>query len=201
MIAGGRPPEAVNPRLTFAAYAQGMRHAAEARLGSDNRAVAAVEFALVCLPFALFLMAVMAAGMNFYFQQALDFAVQSAVRQVQIGGVPAAYTQADFLANVFCPSFGELQICANVSVDLHPVSDYQQLTTGNAADAPASVQTGGFSFCTGQPGQLMYLHVVYLPPSLNWLFGLGDSAGTIVSNAAFANENPTGVTVTQANGC
>jgi hypothetical protein len=58
-------------------------------------------------------------------------------------------------------------------------------------------------FCTGTPGQLMYAHVVYLAPSIGGSLLGGSSAGNgaIVSNAAFANENPIGTAVMQANGC
>ena len=168
-------------------------------LRSDRRAAAAVEFALVCLPFVLFLLAVMGAGLHFYLQQALDYATQSAARQVQLGHVPASYTASDFVDKVFCPVFGAFQVCSNLFVDVRPVTDYQQLTSPGVPDAPDSVATTGFAFCPGQPGQLMYVHIVYLAPLIGGAL-LGDSSA-IIANAAFANENPGGNTVVLANGC
>ena len=168
-------------------------------LRSDRRAVAAVEFALVCLPFIVFLLAALGTGLHFYLQQALDYATQSAARQVQLGHVPASYTATDFVDNVFCPIFGAFQACGNLSVDVRPVTDYQQLTSPGVPDAPDSVATNGFAFCPGQPGQLMYVHVVYLAPSIGGTLLGGSSA--ITANAVFANENPAGNAVVPANGC
>jgi Flp pilus assembly protein TadG len=166
------------------------------RLRFDRRAVAAVEFALVCVPFTIFLLAIMGVGLQYFLQQALDYATQGAARQVQLGHIPAGYTEADFVTKVFCPIFGTFQVCANLFVDVRPVTDYQQLTAPGVTDAPNSTATTGFKFCPGQPGQLMYAHVVFLAPSIGGsLFTYGNAGNPLVANAAFANENPAGITV------
>ncbi len=172
------------------------------RLRSDGRAATAIEFALVCLPFVTFLLAVLGVGMHFYLQQALDYATQQAVRQVQLGRVSAGYTQADFVNKVLCPLFGAFQDCANLYVDLRPVTDYAQLTNAGVPDAPDSGATTGLVFCPGKAGQLMYAHIIYLAPSFGGsLLGLTSDYTTIVANAAFAIENPTGIAVVQTHGC
>jgi Flp pilus assembly protein TadG len=172
------------------------------RLRADRRAATAIEFALVCLPFVAFLLAVMAVGLHFYLQQALDYATQQAVRQVQLGRVPVGYVQADFVNKVLCPAFSAFQNCANLYVDLRPVTDYAQLANAGGAGAPDSGATTGPVFCPGKAGQLMYAHIVYLAPSFGGsLLGLTNDFTTIVANAAFAIENPTGVEVVQVNGC
>jgi Flp pilus assembly protein TadG len=172
------------------------------RLRSDRRAATAVEFALICLPLVIFLLAVMGMGFQFYRQHSLDYAVQSAARQVQLGHIPAGYTAADFASKVLCPIFSAFENCTDMSVDVHPVADYQQLTKPGVPDAPDSTGTTGFQFCPGKPGQLMYVHVVYLAPSITGTLlddtGVGSA---MVANAAFANENPGGNTVVPANGC
>jgi Flp pilus assembly protein TadG len=166
------------------------------RLSFDRRAATAVEFALVCVPFTVFLLAVMGVGLQFFLQQALDYATQGAARQVQLGHIPAEYTEADFVTNVFCPIFGQFQVCANLFVDVRPVTDYQQLTAPGVTDTPTGTATAGFKFCPGQPGQLMYVHVVYLAPMIGGsLLSYGSAGNAIVANAAFANENPAGAAV------
>jgi Flp pilus assembly protein TadG len=171
-------------------------------IAADCRAAGAVEFALVCAPFTVFLLAIIGAGLHFYLQQTLDYATQQAVRQVQLGHLSAGYTEADFVSKVFCPVFGQFQVCANLSVDLQPVTDFEHLVIIGAPGAPSSTPTTGV-FCTGTPGQLMYAHVVYLAPLIGGaLFGSATPGNdAIVSNAAFANENPTGSTVLPKNGC
>ena len=48
---------------------------------------------------------------------------------------------------------------------------------------------------------MMYAHVIYIAPSpFAALLGL-PANDTTVSNSAFINENPAGVTVTQTDGC
>jgi Flp pilus assembly protein TadG len=177
-----------------------MSRSSRIRLDADRRAATAVEFALVCAPFIIFLLAVFDVALQFYLQQALDYATQAAVRQVQLGHLPAGYTEADFVNKVFCPAFADFQTCVNLTVDLRPVTNYEDLA--GATGAPNSGTTTGV-FCPGTPGQLMYAHVVYLAPSIGGTLLGGAAGGTsvIVSNAAFANENPIGTAVVQAQGC
>ncbi len=134
------------------------------RARTARRGSAAVEFALVCAPFVVFLLAIMVIAFDFYVQQALDYSTQQAARQIQIGQVPPSYTAADFLSKVFCPIFGQFQNCANVAIDVHPVIDYQSLALPGVTDGPNSTASRGYVFCTGQPGQLIYVHAVYLAP-------------------------------------
>ena len=168
---------------------------------SDRRAATALEFALVCVPLLVFILAVVQMGLHFYWQQTLDYAVQQAGRQVQIGRIGSSYTSTAFANQVLCPAFSASAGCSDLFVDLHPVSDYQRLTASGVQDAPDSTSTTGLVFCTGQPGQQMYAHVVFMAPSfIGSLLGTGDF-DSIVANAAFTNENPAGATVVPANGC
>ena len=188
----------------MSAYAAAMvRRAPTIRLSPDRRGVSAVEFALVAAPFVVALLAICGAGLSFYQQQALDYAVQAAARQAQIGNVPPGTTEAQFVQNTLCPVLGQFQSCANLFVDLRPVTDYAQLTISGTPDAPDGTSTTGFVFCPGQPGQLMYAHVVYLAPSIGGLL-IGSVSGglaPIIANAGFANENPSGASVPPGTGC
>ena len=162
-------------------------------------AAAALEFALAASPMMLFLLGIIYVGLHFYIQQTLDYAVQQAARQVEIGAIGSGYTQSDFVSKVLCPNFGPA--CSNLYVDLHPVSDYAALTTAGVTDAPDSASTAGFQFCVGAPGQMMYAHVVYAAPSPAGSFLGLPNVDPVIANAAFINENPSGVNVAQSNGC
>ena len=177
-----------------------LRHAGSRRgPGGDRQGTTTVEFALISLPLMIFFFSIVYVAMHFYEQQSLDYAVQQAARQVEIGAIGTSYTPSDFVNKVLCTNFGPS--CANLTVDLHPVADYTTLTNASAVDAPDSIKTSGFQFCVGGPGQMMYAHVVYTAPSpLASLLGL-PAADTMVANAAFINENPGGVTVVPSAGC
>ena len=137
-------------------------------------------------------------ALNLYLQFALDYSLQQAVRQVQLGLVPATTTAADFAGKTFCPVFVAFAPCAGILVSVQPVVDYTAPVV-TAATPPVA-------FCVGAPGQLMYARAVY--PVLSSIYttaatviGPGTDGNTIVSAAAFANENPSGAAITQASGC
>lgn len=169
------------------------------RLTKERTGAAALEFALVCLPFVALLVGSLSVAFDLYLQFALDYALQHAVRQVQLGLVPATTTAADFTGNVFCPVLVVFTPCTAVIVSVQPVGDYYSAAVVTALVPPTA-------FCVGQPGQLMYARAVYQAPLLGSFYAAigaspGTNGNTIVSAAAFANENPSGATLTGLTGC
>ncbi len=170
-------------------------------LPASRSGAAALEFALVGLPFLGFVLGLISVAFNFYLQFALDYSLQSAVRQVQIGNVPGGTGVGTFIASTFCPTFSLFASCSGVSISIQPVTDYYSSTVVSSSNQPTS-------FCVGQPGQLMYARAAYPAPVISTIFPLNatpsnaGSYGTmIISAAAFANENPTGATPNAAPGC
>ena len=170
------------------------------RLATSRSGAAALEFAIVSVPFIGLLLGTMAIAFDMYIQFAMDYALQQAVRQVQLGLVPAATTSADFVGKVFCPVFVAFAPCAGVLVSVQPVTDFYTARAVTAAAQPGA-------FCVGAPGQLMYARAVYQAPLLSTVYaitatpGPGSNGNTIVSAAAFANENPSGAAIPGSNGC
>ncbi len=175
-------------------------------LRRDRRAAAALEFAIVSMPFLGLVLGLATVAVDMYLQEALDIAVQAAARQVQLGQVPATYSAGDFAGKVFCPAFVIFAPCTNVLVTLQPVTDY--LSADVVATQTAAQLGSSGSFCVGQPGQLMFARVVYLAPIISqfWPYAgqvsINGSIGTgLVSTAAFANENPSGAAISTSAGC
>ena len=176
------------------------------RLRLDRRAAATLEFAMVSVPFLGLVLGLATTAYNLYLQEALDLALQSAARQVQLGLVPQTTTPGDFAAKQFCPAFGASAPCANVSVTLQPVTDYLSDTVVAMPQATALGNPG--AFCVGSPGQLMFARVVYLAPTISqfWPYATqatinGVTGTALVSSAAFANENPSGAAIPAVGGC
>ena len=182
-----------NPLRGLQARFRSLRHA--------RQGAAAVEFALVGLPFFTFIIGILSFGYMFYLQFALDYSLQQAVRQVQIGNVANSTSASTFITSVMCPIFSQFADCGGLQVSVQPVSDYwSSYATITSTSQPTA-------FCTGQPGTLMFARAAYqapvwasfmaftLPPSP------ASSGQNIVSAAAFANENPSGVTAVTAPGC
>ena len=169
-------------------------------LRTSRGGAATLEFAIVCVPFFGLVLGTLSVALNFYLQSSLDYALQQATRQVQLGLVPATTTAADFTAKVFCPVFVTFAPCTGLMVSIQPVADFTAATITVAAPPTA--------FCLGQPGQLMYARAVYQAPVLETIYttataatGPGTSGSMIVSAAAFANENPSGASITGGSGC
>ncbi len=167
---------------------------------SSCSGAAALEFAIVSVPFFGLLIGMASVTLNLYLQFALDYALQQAVRQIQLGLVPATTTAADFTGNTFCPIYQVFAPCTGILVSVQPVADYTAPVITTAASP--------VTFCTGVPGQLMYARAVYQAPVLSSIYstaativGPGTSGSLIVSAAAFANENPSGASITGASGC
>jgi len=182
------------------------KHPVIRRFRGDCRAAAALEFAIVSVPFLGLVLGLATVAVDLYLQEALDVALQTAARQVQLGQVPATYSASDFAGKVFCPAFVIFAPCANVLVTLQPVTDYFNATV---VGTPSAAQLGNSSsFCVGLPGQLMFARVVYLAPIISqfWPYAgqatINGATGTaLVSTAAFANENPSGAAIPASAGC
>ncbi len=169
-------------------------------LRASRNGAAALEFAIVSIPFFGLLIGTISVALNFYLQFAMDYSLQQAVRQVQLGLVPASTTAANFASSVFCPVFVAFAPCAGLLISIQPVADYTAPFVTAAAPSAA--------FCIGQPGQLMYARAVYPAPALGTIYttvanaaGPGTNGNTIVSAAAFANENPSGAAIPGGSGC
>lgn len=171
------------------------------RWRADRRGAAALEFALVGLPLVMLLIGTMSFGYVFYLQSSLDYSLQQAVRQVQIGKISGSTTVGSFISGTMCPIFSVFASCTGLQVSVQAVTDYASsyaTVTGTAQPT---------AFCVGQPGTLMFARATYQAPvwakfMVNALTASPSSSGqNIVSTAAFANENPAGTTSTASAGC
>jgi Flp pilus assembly protein TadG len=174
-------------------------------LGRDRKGAAALEFAIIAVPCLGLLLGLFGVAYDFYLQEALDYSLQTAARQIQIGNVPSTYGAGDFTSKIFCPVFATFADCSAVLITVQPVVDFQ---SASATGQPAAAIAQSAPFCIGAPGQLMFARAVYLAPVLAqfWPYGtvvtLGGSTGNaLVSNAAFANENPSGAAIPGGAGC
>ena len=153
-------------------------------LWRDRRGGVALEFAVVSLPFLAMLVFLMELGFDFYAQVCLDYGVQVAARQIQIGTAQDANTAAIFQAKYMCPALNGLLSCSSVTINVVPInSDYY-------AAVPAT-----YTYCPGKPDQLMLVQASYTSPSLIAAIvpamataTAGGFVHVTMSSAAFINE-------------
>lgn len=177
------------------------------RLVRAESGVAAIEFALVALPFLALLMAILQVAAALYTQEALDYATQSSARQVQIGAVSTKMSSANFQTTVFCPRFPSFLSCTGLVFDLRPVADYFADPAVTLGIPPNQAAGTGFGFCPGSPGQMMFLRVIYQAPAFARIWWTGSVNATspasrnIQSTAAFAVETATVLSGVPRGGC
>jgi hypothetical protein len=193
-----------------------------------RRGAVALEFAILAIPFFLWVMFIFELSYDLFTQEALDTALHVAVRQIQTGNADGATSGQDFINRYLCPATRGLLECdpqhMSISVTLFspnenqptPSSpaafapDYSFVTTGNIPTAPFPDGAGSLAFCTAQPKQLVLVQALYLGPSfvaglmpgvLSGRYTIGGSTVTVhptLSTAGFVVEPYTATSVTGA---
>jgi Flp pilus assembly protein TadG len=167
-------------------------------LRRDRSAAAALEFAVVALPFVTLLVFLLEIGYDFFAQVALDYGVQTAARQIQIGKAQGANTAAVFQTDYLCPAVSGLLPCSSVTINVTPITSdyYSSVSATLPVDKSGNFSTSGFTYCPGGPNQLMLVQAYYLSPSL--VAAVVPSMATptagglqrvTLSSMAFINEN------------
>jgi hypothetical protein len=186
------------------------RHGLLSRLlRRDRRATILMEMALCGPPFLFGISFLVELGYDMYAQEMLDYGLQQAARQIQLGNAQNAATAAIFKSNYFCPVIAGLLDCNSVSINVNVIqaagsptyTDYylyygMQLPWKNGS---GGYSTTGFTYCPGQPNDLMLASAIYTSPSVVSAFvpGMPTMSGQHVtlSTVAFINEdypNPAG---------
>jgi Flp pilus assembly protein TadG len=132
----------------------------------------ALEFALLSVPLFVLLLGTMEVGYDFFVQAALDNAVQSAARSVQVGSVQgnaSGKSVGTWVASAVCPALGSLLDCGQLYVTVTPIpsgagQNYYTYLSANPLTLTEITSTGN-SVCTGTPGQLVVLQAYYLSPT------------------------------------
>jgi Flp pilus assembly protein TadG len=154
-----------------------------------RRGTAALEFAILAVPFLVLALGTFEVGYDFFVEAALDNAVHVAARSVQVGTAQASASGSNvnsWVASAVCPSLRGLLDCGQlyVSVTAVPSGTGQNFYTYIAANPPSVTTTTGSSdsVCTGTGGQLMLLRAYYLSPTFLGLLVPSWSQSSPVSN-------------------
>ncbi|NEU15001.1 pilus assembly protein [Methylobacterium sp. BTF04] len=144
----------------------------KARFIYDKSGAAAVEFALTAIPFLGFIFVIIQVGLYFFSQQSLDYATRLAARQIMTGYVQAKSLTADQLrSSIICPALSINISCNNITVAVNIVPKTSNSTSGTGIYAyinqsvpslkPANLDASKGTFCTGSPGDYIFIDVAY----------------------------------------
>jgi Flp pilus assembly protein TadG len=135
----------------------------------------ALEFAILAIPFFMWILFIFELGYDLFTQEALDAALQSAVRQIQTGNAQNVASGQAFITSYLCPATRGLLECSTGRLSISVTAldatelDYSdtlmpiiQLAGGNIV--PFNDATGG-AFCNAFPKQLILVQALYIGPS------------------------------------
>lgn len=139
---------------------QGRRSAFPRLFVRARDGAAAVEFALLALPFFLIVFAILETAFIFIGNVTLEQAVAKASRIVRTGNVAREnVSEADF-RKTLCGEITVLMSCDNIKLDLRSYSDFASIPT-SAPIVAGALSDGDFRFERGNAGQIMALRAFY----------------------------------------
>ena len=161
------------------------------RFKQDSKGATAVEFAMVSVPFLGLLFAMFESAFVFLATEGLEAAVADAGRYIMTGqALTSNYASATaFRDAVVCnptaprkrilPSFID---CSQLIVDVRTAGSTGS-TTFSSADLSPTFYTAATKYCTGAPGDIVVLRVVYpMPVYLSILTMTSTSSVTVTTN-------------------
>jgi len=159
---------------------------------SDGAAM--IEFAIVVVPFLALLFAIIETALVFFAGQVLETAVADSARLIMTGQAQTQNLNATTFKNKVCERIFGLFDCANgLKVDVRTYQSFVNTDMTKPINQWGQVDTSGFTFQPGQPGDIVVVRMVYVWPTFVRTFGLdvsdlADGNRLLMATAAFRNE-------------
>lgn len=165
------------------------------RMRRDESGAAAVEFALIAVPFFLILFAILEVSLVFFANQILDNAVSDAARMIRTGQAQKAGFSSTEFKNQVCNGLAGLFDCngGNLYVDVKTYNKFADVSVTSPIDDKDELQTGDFGYDDGGPESIVVASVYYEWPLITSYIrtGFGNLANKnrlLASVATFRNE-------------
>ena len=134
-------------RLRFPLFRR--RHLTK-RLVRDEDGSAAIEFALVAMPFLLFVLGLLGMGLYFLASTSLEYGVEAASRKLRTGEAEKGNMTVDSFRELVCQSAGSYIDCGKISTIVQHASTWSGITPQTCTD-----QDGNRVGSTGSSGELI----------------------------------------------
>ncbi len=161
------------------------------RLLHREDGTAAIEFALVAAPFLALMFAILETGLVFFAGQTLETVAANSARLI-LTGQSQSMSQTTFNTNV-CAKVVAMFDCNLIMLDVKTYSNFSGASTSLPVDSNGNVQSGGFTFQQGGPGDIVVMRLMYPWPV--WMsllgFSLSNMSGSkrlLMATVAFRNE-------------
>lgn len=165
------------------------------RFGRKSDGAAAVEFAIVVVPFLALLFAIIELAFVFWAGQVLETAVNDASRLIMTGQAQKQnFNQTKFKEELCARVLGLFNCSAGILIDVRTSGAFSSANLGKPTfKADGKIDDSGFQYQQGGPGDIVVVRVMYEWPLILRTFGL-DLADTpsgrrlMMSAVAFRNE-------------
>lgn len=180
----------------------------------SRRGAVALEFAILAIPLFTWILFIFELSYDLFQQEALDYAVHGAVRQIQTGNASSLTSGAAFIADYVCGATKGLLECPNIWLRVAAVTDFAPPNTNGAVPMSGSTldlshytnlaganaggsQTAPQPYCVASPSQPIMVSAVYVGPTfvgslLPGLMSVTGPSGALVhatlSTAGFVTE-------------
>jgi len=148
----------------------------------DRRAATSLEFAILAVPFMMWLVSIMLGGLQMFLLSTLDSATQIAARQMEVGTLPRT---ASDVQNSICTMLKGMGTCDATSLQSYATtaSSFQALTGATLSGSTLSPKTFG----AGTYNSYVLLQVAYTSP-FNFPGSLLPKL-TLLSSVAYQNNS------------
>jgi Flp pilus assembly protein TadG len=160
-----------------------------ARLIKSRTGTAAVEFAMLVVPFFALLFLVFNTALIYFAQQTLQTATSQAARLIMTGQAQGQGMTANQFHQTICANATVLFNCGNIFVNVQTFSSFTSVSMLNPIQN-GTFNTGHMAFSLGNSGDIEVVQVFYQWPIFATMFGPSGMSGTdlLVATAAFRNE-------------
>ena len=149
------------------------------RFKRANEGAAAIEFAIVAMPFFMLMMAIFETTIVYFASTTLENAVDDASRQIRTGQAQIANLSADQFRQLICNEASMLLKCdASLVVDVRSFNDFQNVTFPPPLNPDGTLKNNQ-QYSPGSAGDVVVVRVFYTYPIVTPMIGatLANMAG------------------------
>jgi Flp pilus assembly protein TadG len=162
------------------------------RFHRDQSGAAAVDFAIVLLPFLAVLMAIIESAVVLLAGQVLQTAATNSARMILTGQAQNGNWGLTQFQNNVCASLTVMFNCgSNLHIDVRSFSSFSSVSLPSADNCNGTANN--YTYQPGNPGDVVVVRLIYRWPIFASALGIGlvncaGNTNTLVASAAFRNE-------------
>jgi len=162
---------------------------------SDKRGIAAVEFAMIAIPFFFLIFGLLEVCVIFIMSSILEHGANEAARAIKTGQFQKSGLGATQFKAAVCDELFDLMTCDDkLNLDVKTFSSFGGTTDPSPIDvATGDLDTDSFSFNAGDPDEIVVIRVFYewdliIPVMSAPLANMSDDRRLLQATIAFRNE-------------